>query len=69
MIERGGIVYAEDEGHEDLGIKETITLMKLNYTPYAELEAIDEVEWPQIRGFILAYYQYHLQTTLKALRP
>lgn len=69
MIERGGIVYAKDEGREDLGIKETITLMKLNYTPYDGLEAIDETEWDDIRRFILDYYQYHLQTTLKALKP
>ncbi|MFP4186785.1 MAG: DNA repair protein RecO [Acholeplasmataceae bacterium] len=68
-IEKGGILYAEEGEGADLALKETITLMKLNYTPYDELEAIDENEWPRIRRFILDYYRYYLQTTLKALRP
>lgn len=69
LIERGGIIYESDERHEDLGIGKTITLMKLNYTPYDKLEAVLETERADIRRFILNYYQYHLQTTLKALKP
>ncbi len=67
-IENGGLIYHNESGIIDLDIKEAIVLLKLNFIPYQELELYEVETIQKIKEFILKYYQYHLQTTLKNLK-
>ncbi|MBU1144168.1 MAG: DNA repair protein RecO [Firmicutes bacterium] len=67
-IEKGGLVYQGELDYLDLDVKDAIMLLKLTLMPYTELESLDKEVLYRINGFILKYYQYHLQTTLKNLQ-
>ncbi len=67
-IEKGGLVYAEETDDLDLDVKDAIIMLKLALMPYTELESLDSEIIKKIKGFILKYYQFHLQTTLKNLQ-
>lgn len=67
-IEKGGLVYKGETDIIDLDVKESIILLKLYYMPYNELEDQDALVLNKIKEFILKYYQFHLQTTLKNLQ-
>ena len=67
-IEKGGLLYEEEDGFIDLDVKAATPLLKLYYLPYNEhgIYEIDTIK--EIKSFIQKYYQYHLQTTLKNLK-
>ncbi|MDO9629877.1 MAG: DNA repair protein RecO [Acholeplasmataceae bacterium] len=67
-IDRGGLIYQGELDYLDLDVKDTITLLKLSLMPYTDLEALDIEILSKIKAFILKYYQFHLQTTLKNLQ-
>jgi DNA repair protein RecO (recombination protein O) len=67
-IENGCLVYEGEQEIIDLDVKESISLLKLMYLPYESLEPIEEDHLKKIKVFILKYYQYHLQSTLKNLQ-
>ncbi len=67
-IEKGGLVYQNESDLIDLDVKDAIILLKLTALPYHDLEAYDPDSMGKIKNFILKYYQYHLQTTLKNLK-
>ncbi len=67
-IEKGGLIYQGESDIIDLDIKEAIILLKLNFIPYQDLEAYEAEIIAKIKDFILKYYQYHLQSTLKNLQ-
>lgn len=67
-IEKGGLVYQNETDIIDLEVKEAIVLLKLNFIPFMELEDYEAESLAKIKEFILKYYQYHLQTTLKNLK-
>ncbi|HCB66933.1 MAG: DNA repair protein RecO [Tenericutes bacterium GWE2_38_8] len=67
-IEKGGLVYQGETDIIDLDTKEAITLLKLYYMPYQELSDLEIGSLTPIQNFILKYYQYHLQTTIKNLQ-
>lgn len=67
-IEKGGLVYEHESDIIDLDVKDAIILLKLSFVPYHELEAFDTDIMSKIKDFILKYYQFHLQTTLKNLK-
>jgi DNA repair protein RecO (recombination protein O) len=67
-IELGSLIYEGSTDIVDLDTKEAIYILKLLYMPYEALEEIPESMLTKIKTFILKYYQYHLQTTLKNLQ-
>lgn len=67
-IEKGGLIYQGDLDIIDLDVKEAIVLLKLNFIPYQDLEVYELETIAKIKDFILKYYQYHLQSTLKNLQ-
>jgi len=67
-IIKGGIVYDKESTSIDLELKETIIVLKLVYSKYDQLDTFDELSMNKIKDFILRYYQYHLQATLKNLK-
>jgi len=67
-IDKGGLVYQNESDIIDLDTKEAILLLKLYYMPYQELADLDLLDLAPIQNFILKYYQFHLQTTLKNLQ-
>ncbi|MBN2300522.1 MAG: DNA repair protein RecO [Acholeplasmataceae bacterium] len=67
-IEKGGLIYQKDTDIVDLEVKEAIVLLKLNLIPFEALEAYESDSIAKIKDFILKYYQFHLQTTLKNLK-
>jgi DNA repair protein RecO (recombination protein O) len=67
-IIKGGLVYEKETSSIDLELKETIIILKLAFQKYEDIEQIDENSLSKIKEFILKYYQYHLQTTLKNLK-
>lgn len=67
-IEKGGLIYQNEMDIVDLDVKEAIVLLKLNFIPYHDLERYELETMAKINEFILKYYQYHLQTTLKNLQ-
>jgi DNA repair protein RecO (recombination protein O) len=67
-IDKGGLVYHGETDIIDLDLKESIVLLKLYYKPYHELEEHESEILTKIKEFILKYYQFHLQTTLKNLQ-
>lgn len=67
-ILKGGIVYEDEPDTNDLGTKDAIALLKLSLIPYAELMPMEPETLSTLKSFILKYYQYHLQTTLKNLQ-
>lgn len=67
-VEKGGLVYQGDPDIIDLDVKESIVLLKMNFIPYQDLEAYEIETIAKIKSFILKYYQYHLQSTLKNLQ-
>ena len=67
-IDTGSLVYEHTNDVVDLSIKASIYMLKLLMVPYAKLEPIPEEYIEDIKHFILKYYQYHLQTTLKNLQ-
>ena len=67
-IENGGLIYQNESGIIDLDVKEAIILLKLNFIPYQDLELYEVESIQRIKEFIIKYYQFHLQTTLKNLK-
>jgi len=67
-VNRGSIIYEDESDLIDLSVKDSTYLLKLLYTPYQALEEIPVDTYRKIKEFILKYYQYHLQTTLKNLQ-
>ena len=67
-IEKGGLVYEDEEGFVDLDVKVATPLLKLYYLPYNEHDIYEIDIIKEIKEFIQKYYQYHLQTTLKNLK-
>jgi DNA repair protein RecO (recombination protein O) len=67
-IEKGGLVYQGELDYLDLDVKDAIILLKLTLMPYTELESLEKEVLYKIKAFILKYYQFHLQTTLKNLQ-
>ncbi|MBE0701077.1 MAG: DNA repair protein RecO [Acholeplasmataceae bacterium] len=67
-IEKGGLIYQGDPDSADLETKDAIHLLKLSFTPFQDIEPLDEASLSKIKNFIFKYYQYHLQTTLKTLQ-
>jgi DNA repair protein RecO (recombination protein O) len=67
-IENGCLIYEGEQDIIDLDIKESISLLKLMFQPYLDLEPIELEILKKIKNFILKYYQYHLQSTLKNLQ-
>ncbi len=67
-ITKGGITYEDEPYLSDLDIKDGIELLKLSVMPYQELMPIPLEILNRLKTFILKYYQYHLQTTLKNLQ-
>ena len=67
-IEKGSIIYQNETDMIDLDVKDATSLLKLIYLPYQEIDAISDEIMTKIKSFILKYYQYHLQTTLKNLQ-
>lgn len=67
-ITKGGIVYDDEPYLIDLEVKEAVQLLRLSVLPYTDLIPIDWETSSKIKIFILKYYQYHLQTTLKNLQ-
>ena len=67
-IEKGGLVYQDEDDIIDLDVKEAIILLKLYYLPYNEHGIYEIDTLKAIKIFIQKYYQYHLQTTLKNLK-
>ncbi len=67
-IEKGGLIYQDEEGFIDLDVKAATPLLKLYYLPYNELGIYEIDTLNDIKSFIQRYYEYHLQTTLKNLK-
>jgi DNA repair protein RecO (recombination protein O) len=67
-VPKGSIIYEDEDDYVDLDVKTSTYLLKLLYVPYMELEDIPNEQLTKIKEFILKYYQYHLQTTLKNLQ-
>lgn len=67
-ISRGGIVYRDEDHPIDLETKDATSLLKLAAIPYMDLMPIDPNELGRLKTFVLKYYEYHLQTTLKNLQ-
>ena len=67
-IDKGGLIYQNQNDIIDLDTKDAILLLKLYYMPYQELADLEYKSLKSIQNFILKYYQYHLQTTLKNLQ-
>lgn len=67
-IEKGSIVYQMEPDIIDLDVKEATLVLKLMHLPYQDLEVIPKEMFTKIKTFILKYYQFHLQTTLKNLQ-
>ncbi len=67
-IEKGGLVYQGELDLLDLDVKDAIILLKLSLMPYTELELLEKEVLYKIKEFILKYYQFHLQITLKNLQ-
>lgn len=67
-IESGGLIYEGEDEIIDLDTKEALELLKLYLKPYKELESLQVDLKRKIKQFILKYYQYHLQTTIKNLQ-
>jgi DNA repair protein RecO (recombination protein O) len=67
-ITKGGIVYEGEPFINDIDVLDAISLLKLSVMPYSELMPINPEMLSRIKSFILKYYQYHLQTTLKNLQ-
>jgi len=67
-IIKGGIVYEGEPYVNDIDVQSAITLLRLSVMPYSELMPIHPDTQSTLKSFILKYYQYHLQTTLKNLQ-
>ncbi|MDY0074613.1 MAG: DNA repair protein RecO [Acholeplasmataceae bacterium] len=67
-IEKGSLVYQGEADQIDLDTKDAITLLKLSVMPYSSLDQSLNEHLDKIKEFILKYYSYHLQTTLKNLQ-
>lgn len=67
-IERGSLIYQDDNIPIDLEIKDAIVLLKLSVMPYDVLQHESFDDLSKIKDFILKYYSFHLQTTLKNLQ-
>jgi DNA repair protein RecO (recombination protein O) len=64
-IEKGGIVYQEEQESIDLNTKDALSLLKLYYLPYNEHGIYEIDTLTKIEEFIKKYYQYHLNINLK----
>lgn len=67
-IERGSIVYTEDNDLVDLHYDDTINLLKLTYLKTENLEDFDQQFLKNVKQFIYLYYGYHLNIKIKALQ-
>lgn len=64
-IIKGGLVYENEAYAIDLDTKDAISLLKLSYLPYNELNEDLDDSIHSIEAFISRYYAYHLNTKLK----
>ena len=64
---KGSLIYNDEEDPIDLETKDAVSLLKLSVMPYDQL-ANETMDLTKIKEFILKYYSYHLQTTLKNLQ-
>jgi DNA repair protein RecO (recombination protein O) len=67
-IAEGGIIYQIENKHVDLDLKDAVICLKLSKMPYEDCPTLDDYQWVTIKNFVLEYYRYHLQTTLKTLQ-
>ena len=67
-IERGSIIYEEENHPIDLDIKGSVDLLRLSRIPYSDLDQQPFHHLTKIKEFIFKYYQFHLQLTLKNLQ-
>ncbi|RJX25282.1 MAG: DNA repair protein RecO [Acholeplasma sp.] len=67
-IERGSIIYEGEAIPIDLDVKGAVDLLRLSLIPYQELMNQPWNDLTKIKEFILKYYQFHLQLTLKNLQ-
>ena len=68
QVEKGGLVYKGENIPVDLDIKTAVDLLKLSVVPYPDLPTLNTQFLDKIKTFVLKYYQYHLQTTLKNIQ-
>jgi DNA repair protein RecO (recombination protein O) len=67
-ISKGALIYQDEEDFVDLDTKDAIILLKLSVMPYDLLDQEPFEDLTKIKEFILKYYSFHLQTTLKNLQ-
>lgn len=67
-IEKGRLIYQEEEAFVDIETKDAVSLLKLSVMPYEALDVESFDNLAKIKEFILKYYSFHLQTTLKNLQ-
>lgn len=67
-IEKGGLTYEKEPFSVDLDIKHATLLLRLSQLSYEALDKLEDYDIAPLKIFILKYYQYHLQTTLKNLQ-
>ena len=67
-IEMGGLFYEGESEIMDLDVTHATHLLILTGYPYDKLEALTEASYQTLKNFILKYVQFHLQTTLKAIK-
>jgi DNA repair protein RecO (recombination protein O) len=67
-IAEGGIIYQTSEKPIDLDVKDTVVCLKLSKMPYHDCPDLNNEQIKTIKNFLLDYYRYHLQTTLKTLQ-
>lgn len=67
-IQKGGLIYPQENASIDLSAKDAVTLLKLYAIPYSEQETFDDEILNRIIFFIDQYYQYHLNIQLKNIK-
>ncbi|MFU8792414.1 MAG: DNA repair protein RecO [Acholeplasmataceae bacterium] len=67
-IELGGLFYEGESHIMDLDVTQATQLLKLTRYPYDQLETLSESSYQVLKNFLLKYVQFHLQTTLKAIK-
>lgn len=67
-VSKGALIYQDDAEFIDLDTKDAIILLKLSVMPYHLLDQEPFEDLTKIKEFILKYYSFHLQTTLKNLQ-
>jgi DNA repair protein RecO (recombination protein O) len=67
-IAEGGIIYQTENKHVDLDLKDAVICLKLSKMPYDDCPNLNDDQMVTMKNFVLEYYRYHLQTTLKTLQ-